>query len=188
MDIKIKLNGALLPNCAHPSDTGADLVAMSEPLIVGEKEGADLWRSVQYIEYDCGIQVAPEYQPSRLSYGTWFDERYGYFQVFPRSSISKTNLVLCNSTAIIDHAFRGPIKLRFRYLLQPSDMWINQWGADGFVKGIYQRVDQSRIYQRGDKIAQLVAAWKEDIRWHVVDSLDETARGDGGFGSTGWKS
>lgn len=39
--------------------------------------------------------------------------------------------------------------------------------------------------RRGDRIAQLVIQRVEDVTWRVVDSLDETARGAGGFGSTG---
>ncbi len=187
MQIKIKLNSATLPQCAHASDTGADLVAMNEPLIVGVKEGEDLWRRIDYLEYDCSIQVAPQDdQPYVFLDGSpkWSTGRgrFGYLQLFPRSSISKTNLVLANSVAVIDNAYRGPIKLRFRYLLQPCDMVIN------LTSGIYQRLDSASIYHKGDKIAQIVATWKEDIEWQIVDSLEDTVRGSGGFGSTGWKS
>ena len=37
----------------------------------------------------------------------------------------------------------------------------------------------------GDRIAQLVLVKCEHIEWELVDSLDETERGDGGFGHTG---
>jgi dUTP pyrophosphatase len=39
--------------------------------------------------------------------------------------------------------------------------------------------------RRGDRIAQLVIAPVTQARWSEVESLDETARGAGGFGSTG---
>ena len=39
--------------------------------------------------------------------------------------------------------------------------------------------------RRGDRIAQLVLAPVTRAAWQVVEELDETARGEGGFGSTG---
>jgi dUTP pyrophosphatase len=39
--------------------------------------------------------------------------------------------------------------------------------------------------RRGDRIAQLVVQRVETLEWRVVDELDETDRGTGGFGSTG---
>ncbi len=39
--------------------------------------------------------------------------------------------------------------------------------------------------RRGDRVAQLVLAPVTQARWAVVDELDETERGAGGFGSTG---
>lgn len=177
MHIRIKLpDGAVPPSNAHASDTGYDLTAASAPVIVGIREGGDLWRRVDYIEYDTGISVAPDGQGEHVHDGVYWHE-YPYLLVYPRSSISKTNLILANSVGVVDNAFRGSIKLRFRYLLQPSDLVTV--GAH-----TYMTVDQSRIYQRGDKIGQAVAAWKEDVNWTVVETLDETERSGGGFGST----
>ena len=51
--------------------------------------------------------------------------------------------------------------------------------------------DSERIVQAGDRIAQLVLHPLVEIlledgkAWEVVDDLDDTDRGDGGFGSTG---
>jgi dUTP pyrophosphatase len=38
---------------------------------------------------------------------------------------------------------------------------------------------------RGDRIAQLVVQRVESVEWRVVDALDDSERGMGGFGSTG---
>jgi dUTP pyrophosphatase len=38
---------------------------------------------------------------------------------------------------------------------------------------------------RGDRIAQLVVQRVEDVEWQEVDELDDSARGAGGWGSTG---
>ena len=45
--------------------------------------------------------------------------------------------------------------------------------------------DEDFIIRRGDRIAQMVVAPVAQAAWDEVDSLDETARGAGGFGSTG---
>ncbi|MEO1226664.1 MAG: dUTP diphosphatase, partial [Pseudomonadota bacterium] len=42
--------------------------------------------------------------------------------------------------------------------------------------------------ERGMRIAQMVIARHERATWRAVSSLDETARGGGGFGSTGTQS
>ena len=41
------------------------------------------------------------------------------------------------------------------------------------------------IVNPGDRIAQMVIARYEKVEWEACDSLDETSRGEGGFGSTG---
>lgn len=179
MTIDIKLDdGAVLPSNAHPSDTGYDLVAASGPTIVGERTG-DLWSRIDYIEYNTAVHVAPHPKAYAMS----SDSRvHGYLLVYPRSSISKTNLMLTNGTAVIDASYRGPIKLRFRYIIQPFDLRILSPRESPWIM---THIDETRIYQQGDKIGQAVAAWKEDITWRVVDSLDQTSRSDGGFGSSG---
>lgn len=187
MRIKIKLSDrAKLPVAAHDSDTGYDVIAASAPKIVGKQMGPDFWGSVDYIEYDTGISVAPEVHESFLTcFGVKQSDivtRYGALDVRPRSSISKYNLVLANPPATIDHEYRGTIKLRFKYLWQPEDM---QYDIHGGTIVSYGIINMNKIYQQGDKIGQLVAKWKESIEWEIVENLTETTRGAGGFGSTG---
>jgi len=84
--------------------------------------------------------------------------------VLPRSGLAlKRGLTLANAPGLIDSAYRGEIKV----ILVNIDP-----------------VDVIEI-QRGDKIAQLVVQRVETCTLHVVDDLDGTARGEGGFGSTG---
>ena len=45
--------------------------------------------------------------------------------------------------------------------------------------------EEDFVIRRGDRIAQLVIAPVVQATWAEVESLDETARGAGGFGSTG---
>lgn len=175
MKIKIKLdNDAKIPSAAHETDTGYDITAISDPVIVGEQIGGGQWKSIQYIEYDTGLQVEPE---SLITL-------HGALDIFPRSSISKTNLVLANSVGLCDHSYRGNIKLRFKYIWQPEDMRVY---VTGRAWESYCVVNQTKIYQKGDRIGQLVPRWQMSVDWIKVDSLDETKRGAGGFGSSGTK-
>jgi len=86
--------------------------------------------------------------------------------LFARSSISKYKLALANSVGVIDNGYRDTIKLRFRFLgkSRPKDY---------------------EIYQKGDKIGQLVFAPLFTFSAHQTDTLDDSSRGLGGFGSTG---
>lgn len=89
--------------------------------------------------------------------------------IFPRSSISNYDLILANSVAVIDSSYRGEIKLRFR-VINPLN----------FPK-------KERIYQKGDKIAQLIFLKTPCLTPVSVDKFEkpDTVRGEGGFGSTG---
>lgn len=84
-------------------------------------------------------------------------------QVRPRSGLAFKNGVTClNSPGTIDADYRGEVKV----------ILINH-GPEAFT------------IRRGDRIAQMVIAPVVQATWAEVASLDETARGAGGFGSTG---
>jgi dUTP pyrophosphatase len=84
-------------------------------------------------------------------------------QVRPRSGLAlKAGVTCLNTPGTIDADYRGEVKV----------ILINL-GEEDFV------------IRRGDRIAQLVIAPVIQAGWREVDSLDETARGAGGFGSTG---
>ena len=84
-------------------------------------------------------------------------------QVRPRSGLAlKHGISLPNSPGTIDSDYRGELKI----------IVINH-GSEEFV------------FRRGDRVAQLVLAPVTRAAWVEVSSLDETARGAGGFGSTG---
>jgi len=46
--------------------------------------------------------------------------------------------------------------------------------------------DESYHVKKGDRIAQMIVAPVKPIKYVNVDTLDDTQRGSGGFGSTGW--
>lgn len=84
-------------------------------------------------------------------------------QVRPRSGLAaKKGITVLNSPGTIDADYRGEIGV-ILINLSKEDFVIND----------------------GDRIAQLVIAKYEQIKWKKVKVLDETDRGDGGFGSTG---
>ena len=84
-------------------------------------------------------------------------------QVRPRSGLAvKFGLTVLNAPGTIDSDYRGEIMVPLINL-----------GAEEFV------------VEHGLRIAQLVIAPFHQADFHLVDDLEDTARGDGGFGSTG---
>jgi dUTPase len=190
MLIKIKnITGLTIPSSAFESDTGYDITATTEPEIVGERagQGVDLWKRVDFIRYKTGLFISPESKKvGEPNYEILIrdnrDSLYGYTLLYPRSSVSKYNLILKNSVGVSDHKYLGELELRFAYTWQPED---SVYFTDHLGVVSYGRVNMDRIYKKGDKCAQLVAAWKEPIKWQLVDELGDSERGAGGFGSSG---
>ena len=86
-------------------------------------------------------------------------------QIRPRSSLAlKHGITVLNSPGTLDADYRGEIKI----------LLIN-FG------------DQLFEINNGDRIAQLVVSRVEHIQWMPVNTLNDTPRGQGGFGSTGIK-
>lgn len=86
-------------------------------------------------------------------------------QVRPRSGLAaKHGITVLNTPGTIDADYRGEIKV-ILVNLSNEPFTINP----------------------GERIAQMVVARYEKVEWDAVESLDETARGTGGFGSTGTK-
>jgi len=84
-------------------------------------------------------------------------------QVRPRSGLAAKAGVTClNTPGTIDADYRGEVKV----------ILINLGEEDFTIR-------------RGDRIAQMVIAPVVQATWSEVESLDDTARGAGGFGSTG---
>ena len=86
-------------------------------------------------------------------------------QVRPRSGLAaKHGISVLNAPGTIDADYRGEVKV---ILVNLSN--------DTFV------------IEPGERIAQIVVARHESVEWESVEVLDETSRGEGGFGSTGTK-
>jgi dUTP pyrophosphatase len=84
-------------------------------------------------------------------------------QIRPRSGLAvKHGIGIINSPGTIDADFRGEIKV-----------------------GLINLGEATYTIHRGDRIAQMVIQQVYQARFRMVEELDETDRGDGGFGSTG---
>ena len=84
-------------------------------------------------------------------------------QIRPRSGLAiKSGITVLNSPGTIDADYRGEI-CAIMINLSDSDFVIND----------------------GDRICQMVIARHEKVEWVVVDNLEVTGRGSGGFGHTG---
>ena len=96
--------------------------------------------------------------------GLFIELPVGYeAQVRPRSGLAaKKGITVLNSPGTIDADYRGEI---------------------GVI--LVNLSNEEFTVQNGERIAQLVISRHEHIIWKEVDSLEETSRGAGGFGSTG---
>ena len=121
--------------------------------------GADLFACI-----DEDIVIAPNERkliPTGIAIGLT-ENNCGAF-IFPRSSVSyKNGVSLANCVGVIDSDYRGEVKVPL----------INHSDCDFIV-------------HNGDRIAQLVIMPVIIPEFTVCDELNETTRGEGGFGSTG---
>jgi len=91
------------------------------------------------------------------------DEALQNYWMVPRSSISKTGLMMLNSVGVIDKSYRGEL-----------------------MAFLWNTTDAPVTVDKGQRLVQIVARHMGDIvSASVVDRLPESSRGDGGFGSTG---
>ena len=104
------------------------------------------------------------FQRSLVKTGLFISLQQGYeAQIRPRSGLAlKKGITVLNSPGTIDADYRGEIGV-ILINLSDSDFEINT----------------------GDRIAQMIIAKHEKIEWEAVDKLDDSVRGDKGFGSTG---
>jgi len=137
VDVGIKLlhEKAVVPTYAKPGDAGMDLTITEIISITDEK-----------VVYSYGIAVEiPE----------------GYVGlVFPRSSISKIDLLMTNSVGCVDSGYRGPLM------------------------SVFYRYDE-KYYQVGERGAQLLIIPYPKVNFIVKDELSETERNTGGYGHSG---
>lgn len=137
-NIKIKVKkihpDAKFPAYAKEGDAAMDVVAVRREI------------TNKFVEYGTGLA---------------FEIPKGYVcLIFPRSSVTKQDLMLKNSVGVLDEGYRGEMIFRF-----------HRSGEE--------------IYSIGDKIGQIMVIPRPNITIEEAESLSESSRGKGGFGSTG---
>lgn len=140
-EIKVKKlhSDAIIPQYAKEGDAAMDLTAVSRK--------TDSYGNIEY-----GTGLAMEIPTGFCGL------------LFPRSSVSKQDLILANCVGVIDSGYRGEVILKFK--TTPVDR-------------------PERSYEIGERVGQimLIPVWQ--ISFTEVDTLSDSERGEGGFGSTG---
>ena len=133
---------AITPSYAKEGDAGLDISAITYTI---NKEH-------NFIEYHTGLA---------------FEIPKGHVGLlFPRSSVSKTDLRLANCVGVVDSGYRGEITFRYKF------------EKDSYFASL-------KRFQEGDRVGQLVIMPYPEIELQEEETLSETERGAGGYGSTG---
>ena len=137
--IKVLHPDASIPKYGSVGAACFDLMAISSKVV--EEAGFG------YIEYDFGLA---------------FEIPEGYVGlIYPRSSISKTGMILSNSVGVVDSDYRGSVTARFKY------------------------IKDTVIYNPGERVAQMMIVPVNQVTFEVVKELSNTERNEGSYGSTG---
>jgi dUTP pyrophosphatase len=117
--------------------------------------GLDMYASTK------GLLPAGQRQLVSLGVGIELPEGKAAWLV-PRSGHARLGVTITNSPGLIDSSYRGEIMC-----------WVENRGTNTFA------------WSKGDRICQLVVTDYTPVEFEVVEELSSTARGAGGFGSTG---
>jgi dUTP pyrophosphatase len=128
---------AVLPARGSAGAAGYDMTATSHSY--------DIERGI----HTYGTGIAVEIPPGHVGY------------LFPRSSIYKTGLAMCNAVGVVDSDYRGEVTFKF------------------------YKADIGSEYRVGERIGQLIIMPIPKVEYVELSELSETARGTGGYGSTG---
>ncbi len=133
-------------------------------LPVKGSEKAAAYDVFAYIEGG-SVEIAP-HTTVKVGTGLSMAPEEGYYiGVYARSGLStKQGLRPANCVGICDEDYRGE-----------------------YIVALHNDGEQVRTVNHGDRIAQIKLEKRYDMDFDVVDELDETERGAGGFGSTGTK-
>jgi len=164
--VKVELldENAEVPVRGHDTDTGYDVKFIGVEKVVGD-----------VIYFKTGLSLQPG--------------KGHYFEIVPRSSISKLPLSMANSVGIIDQHYTGEILVPVR--IHHADMG-GEPGRVTYPNGIVKifglrpqnmKAVSDLILRHKPKMFQAILRKRLDCEFSV-QSLEDTDRGDGGFGST----
>ena len=143
----------------HEGDSGLDLF-VPETIIIPAS-------STIFIDHQIQCEMLrqmpnPQVRGMLSSLKVEYDSYNETYLLHPRSSISKTPLIMANSCGVIDGGYRGNII--------------------GAVKNIS---NSDYVVEKGTRLFQICQKTYEPFSFKLVDELSQTTRGEGGFGSTG---
>lgn len=123
--------------------------------------GADLYAVIHNEENK--VEILPG-ETAFIDTGIVMEIPNGYVGlVYARSGLScKQGLAPANKVGVIDSDYRGNIMV-----------------------ALYNQSNETRIVSEGDRIAQIIIQPVEQFGFKVTENLSNTARGNGGFGSSG---
>ena len=152
---------AVVPFKTYPEDFCYDVVATSEQEIAPNvwKYGIGLAFEIQGKPEDLVVENEFGKELIRIPQGSVWNVS---LDLRPRSSIYKTGMVLSNSVGTVDDLYRGEVSAIF-----------------------YHVFTEMPRYRVGDRIGQIKLGFTLPLEFEEVDELGQTARGDGGYGSTG---
>ncbi len=162
--VRILVDGGQLPEYKKPGDAGCDVRVVSNTKKETSARGRMQLneRGIMKMGKEGDYLIRPG-QTLMMSLGFRVALPEGYeFQVRSRSGLAREGLVVANAPGTVDSGYRGPMMV----LIRNNNI-------------------SNRIITSESRVAQLVLKRAPQAEFEVVDSLDETARGDGGFGSTG---
>lgn len=169
MKVKVKkLNeDAVIPSRAYDGDFGYDVVAISE-----EQIAPNVWKYGIGLAFQ--IERGNEILLKNIEFTGFGEVAYNMavdltksplslsIDLRPRSSVYKTGMILSNCEGTIDELYRGEVSAIFYHVMP----------------------DMPR-YRVGDKIGQIKLGMAFPIEFVAVDELDDTERGENGYGSSG---
>ncbi len=167
INIKVKLldEDAVIPTKAHNTDTGYDLTFIGVEKIVGD-----------VIFFKTGLSLEPS--------------KGYYFEVVPRSSISKLPLVMANSVGVIDESYRGEVLVPVRVTHQYMGTELRSAVFPGGLVNIFNSKPvtienvANLILDNKPCLFQAILKKRLDCSFEIQSDLNDTERADGGFGSS----
>lgn len=182
-EVKVRLEpGARMPVRAHDTDTGYDIHVWKVSFAGGT------WGSVSFLRDKAKAWFGGDNKVYSLL-NAFFDSKFMktiskpsvviidtgvavqppegyYFKGYPNSRSAKRGYILGNCVGVIDQGYTGTIKYIYKIL---------PWCSDE---------DYNNLIKEGSVCGQIVLSKRNDADFKQVDSLDETDRNEGGFGST----
>jgi dUTP diphosphatase len=167
VDIVLTHEDAKIPTYAHLGDAGCDVYAVPSKDEIFDRGEHNYFDEKMKLAATIapGSYLIPPGGTVMIDLGLRIKIPQGWeMQVRSRSGLAKRGLVVANSPGTIDSGYRGPCMVL-----------------------LHNNTKAHRVIAPGTRVAQFVLKKAPRARFFQVQTLDESERGQGGFGSTGTK-